>query len=206
MKSLNILLAGVGGQGVILASDLIAESAMDAGYDVRNHRLVASRYGTNEDLRELFRSAHALDMHVLIDLVPGHTSDTNPWFTESKKPQENEFSGRYIWTNSVWDAPPEYRLMCGITDRDGNYMVNYFSSQLALNYGFSKITHPEWQKPCSHPDCKKTVEAIKDIMLFWLNNGCDGFRVDMADSLVKNDDDKSATAAIWNYILTEIKQ
>lgn len=35
MKSLNILLAGVGGQGVILASDLIAESAMDAGYDVK---------------------------------------------------------------------------------------------------------------------------------------------------------------------------
>lgn len=179
---------------------------MDAGYDVRNHKQVAARYGTNEDLIQLFNEVHKRDMHILIDLVPGHTSDTNPWFLESKKPQENPLSGRYIWTNMVWEAPPEYRLMCGITDRDGNYLVNYFSSQPALNYGFSKITHPQWQQPCDHPHCKATVEALKDIMLFWLEKGCDGFRVDMADSLVKNDDDKTATAKIWEYIMTEVKE
>lgn len=85
-------------------------------------------------------------------------------------------------------------MMCGICERDGNYLVNYFSSQPALNYGFHEITHPEWQLPCDHPDCLATVEAIKDIMRFWLDKGADGFRVDMADSLVKNDDEKVATA------------
>jgi maltose alpha-D-glucosyltransferase/alpha-amylase len=34
-------------------------------------------------------------------------------------------------------------------------------------------------------------------MRFWLDNGCDGFRVDMADSLVKNDEEKTATASLW---------
>ena len=50
-----------------------------------------------------------------------------------------------------------------------------------------------------------TREALKDIMRFWLRggggHGCDGFRVDMADSLVKFDDgDKSATSEIWRDV------
>ncbi|HMK52349.1 MAG TPA: indolepyruvate oxidoreductase subunit beta, partial [Thermodesulfobacteriota bacterium] len=31
----NILVAGVGGQGVILASDIMSEVFMEAGYDVK---------------------------------------------------------------------------------------------------------------------------------------------------------------------------
>ena len=161
---------------------------MDAGYDVRDYKKVAPRYGTNDDLVRLFDEAHKKGMKILLDLVPGHTSDTHPWFLESKKAQKSEYTNRYIFTKSVWDAPPQYRMMCGICERDGNYLVNYFSSQPALNYGFHEITHPEWQLPCDHPDCLATVEAIKDIMRFWLDKGADGFRVDMADSLVKNDD------------------
>ena len=39
------------------------------------------------------------------------------------------------------------------------------------------------------------------LMRFWLDHGCDGFRVDMADSLVKDDDEnKSATGAVWKNI------
>lgn len=173
---------------------------MDGGYDVRNYKQVAPRYGTNEDLENLFQAAHKKGIKILLDLVPGHTSDTNDWFLKSKEPTKNEYSNRYIWTSSVWDAPPQYRMECGITDRDGNYLVNYFSSQPALNYGFHKVTHPRWQLPCNHPDCLATVEALKDVMRFWLSKGCDGFRVDMADSLVKNDDEKIATAKIWRGV------
>ncbi len=173
---------------------------MDAGYDVRDYYKVAPRYGTNEDLVQLFKEAHAKGIRVLLDLVPGHTSDTHPWFLQAKKAAENEYSNRYIFTKTVWDAPPEYRMMCGICERDGNYMVNYFSSQPALNYGFYEVTHPEWQLPHDHPDCLKTAGAIKDIMRFWLDKGADGFRVDMADSLVKNDDEKIATAKIWRGV------
>jgi len=35
MKNLNLIMAGVGGQGIILASDIIAEVALAAGYDTK---------------------------------------------------------------------------------------------------------------------------------------------------------------------------
>ncbi len=34
-KPVNVLIAGVGGQGIILASEVLATAAMDAGYDVK---------------------------------------------------------------------------------------------------------------------------------------------------------------------------
>ena len=57
----------------------------DAGYDVRDYKKVAERYGTMEDIENLFAEAHKRDMHILLDLVPGHTSEEHTWFTESKK-------------------------------------------------------------------------------------------------------------------------
>ncbi len=173
---------------------------MDAGYDVRDHKKIAERYGTDADLKELLDKAHSMDMHILLDLVPGHTSDTHQWFQEAKKAKKNEFSDRYIFTNCVWEAPSEYRLMCGICERDGNYLVNYFSSQPALNYGFYEVTHPQWQLPHDSEGAKATAEALKDVMRHWLDFGVDGFRVDMADSLVKNDPEKVATSAIWKDV------
>lgn len=173
---------------------------MDAGYDVSDYKKVAQRYGTMEDVNTLLCTAHSMGIKVLFDLVPGHTSDTHEWFTQSKKGTKNDYSDRYIFTKSVWDAPPQYRFMCGICERDGNYMVNYFSSQPALNYGFYDITCPSWQIPYDDKRCQATVEAIKDVMRFWLDKGVDGFRVDMADSLVKNDDEKIATSKIWRGV------
>ena len=170
---------------------------MDAGYDVRNYKKIAERYGTEKDAKELLDRAHELGIKVFFDLVPGHTSDTNEWFLQAKKAERNEYSDNYIFTSSVWDAPPQYRMMCGICERDGNYMVNYFSSQPALNYGFYEVTHPQWQLPHDSEAAKSTAERLKDVMRYWLDFGIDGFRVDMADSLVKNDDEKIATAKIW---------
>ena len=53
----------------------------DAGYDVRDHKKIASRYGTEEDLVRLFAEAHKLGIRVLLDLVPGHTSATSSILT-----------------------------------------------------------------------------------------------------------------------------
>ena len=175
---------------------------MDAGYDVRDYKKIAPRYGTMEDLEHLLEQAHKRDMKILLDLIPGHTSDTHEWFKQAKDPFPSEYDNRYIFTNSVWEAPPEYRLMCGICDRDGNYLVNFFSSQPALNFGFYDIRYPEWQKSYESEEARATIEAVKDVMRFWLDKGVDGFRVDMADSLVKNDEEKIATAKIWREIRT----
>ena len=47
----------------------------DAGYDVRDYKKIAQRYGTNEDAAALFKAAHEKGIRVLFDLVPGHTSE-----------------------------------------------------------------------------------------------------------------------------------
>lgn len=172
----------------------------DAGYDVRDYKKVAPRYGTNEDLYRLFLIAHDKGIHVLLDLVPGHTSEEHEWFKESKKAEPNEYSDRYVWTHHWIQGIAGHPYIGGEADRNGCYMLNFFKCQPALNYGFLNRTE-DWQLPPDHPACIATREALKDIMRFWLDHGCDGFRVDMADSLVKEDDEnKSATGAIWRNI------
>ena len=169
----------------------------DAGYDVRDYKKVAPRYGTNNDLYRLFGEAHARGIRVLLDLVPGHTSEEHEWFLQSQKAEENEYSGRYIWTDFCFQGAKGLGFIGGESERNGTYILNFFKCQPALNYGF--LTCEEsWQDPIDHPDVIATREALKDIMRFWLDHGCDGFRVDMAASLVKNDDEKkTGTSAVW---------
>jgi glycosidase len=66
--------------------------------------------------------------------------------------------------------------------------------QPALNYGYA---HPEpeqsWQLPVDHPDVMALKEEMRNVMRFWLDMGCDGFRCDMAGALVKNDDGSENT-------------
>ena len=173
----------------------------DAGYDVSDYYKVASRYGTNEDLRRLFDEVHARDMHILLDLVPGHTSVEHPWFQQSMKAEKNEFTDRYIWTDSIWEEPTGCASLRGISQRDGSCAVNFFSHQPALNYGYYK-PDPEkkWQQSFDDEGPQQTIEAMKDVMRFWLSMGCDGFRVDMAGSLVKCDEDGKGTIRLWQNI------
>ena len=170
---------------------------MDAGYDVRDYKKTAERYGTNEDLYRLFDEAHKRDMHILLDLVAGHTSEEHEWFQKSKLATENEFSDRFIWTDGWLSFPDDLKGVAGLAPRNGVYVVNFFQTQPALNYGF---LHPDkpWQKSMNSPECMATRDALWDVMDFWMSKGCDGFRVDMADSLVKHDDEKkTGTAMIW---------
>ena len=177
----------------------------DAGYDVRDYYQVAERYGTMEDARELFRAAHEMGIHVLIDLVPGHTSEEHPWFQRSGEAEENEYSHRYIWTDNAFCRGDGMPFIGGEQPRDGTYIINFFKSQPALNYGWREIHEPNWQHAVDDPEPLKTREAMKKIMRFWLDQGCDGFRVDMADSLVKNDgNEKLGTMEVWQDINSAI--
>lgn len=173
----------------------------DAGYDVEDYYTVAPRYGTNEDLVELFNEAHKRGMHVLLDLVPGHTAVTHKWFKESMKAKRNEFTDRYVWTDSIWVEPDGMASIRGISDRDGSCAVNFFSHQPALNYGYYKPDpDKKWQQSMNDEGPRATLEALKDIMRFWLSAGADGFRVDMAGSLVKNDENGKGTIALWQNV------
>lgn len=171
----------------------------DAGYDVSDYYSIAPRYGTNEDAKRLFEEAHKRDMHILLDLVPGHTSVEHPWFIASCKAAKNEYTDRYIWTDSIWEDPAPMASLRGIAERPASVAVNFFSFQPALNYGYYEITKP-WQQSMEDEGPKASLEEMKNIMRFWLNMGCDGFRVDMAHAMVKGDPESKGTILLWQNV------
>ena len=134
----------------------------DAGYDVADYYKAAPRYGTNEDLKRLFEEVHKRDMHILLDLVPGHTSTEHKWFKESIKPEKNEFTDRYVWTDSIWESPDGMGSLRGISDRDGSCACNFFSHQPALNYGYYERTK-SWQQAPEDEGPQATLEEMKNV-------------------------------------------
>lgn len=174
----------------------------DAGYDVTDYYKVAARYGTNADLIKLFSESHKRGIKVCLDLVPGHTSIEHPWFKSSCKYERNKYTDRYIWTNSMWDGnDDQIKLINGYADRDGSYATNFFFCQPALNYGFAKPdSKKKWQQPIDAPGPRSMRKELKNIMNYWLKLGADGFRVDMASSLIKNDKGHKATIKLWREL------
>lgn len=177
----------------------------DAGYDVRDYKKIAPRYGTNEDLKKLVEEMHKRGMHLLLDLVPCHTSEEHPWFLESTKQKRNSFSERYIWTDGAFTKPNNLTAVGGEYERNGTYVISFFNCQPSLNYGFSKITDP-WQHTIDSKEAYATQDAMIDVMRFWLTLGVDGFRVDMAACLVKNDDGEIGTMTAWKRMFGKIRE
>lgn len=176
----------------------------DAGYDVADFYKIAPRYGTNEDFKELCSEAHSRGIRVVMDLVAGHTALECEWFQKSALPERNEYSDRYIWTNSAWVKGQEGSFIGGYSDRDGCYMNNFFYCQPALNYGYKNITE-DWQLSMDSPAALDTRRELLNIMSFWSDLGTDGFRVDMAPSLIKGDPDKSGIKELWHIIKKEFR-
>ena len=170
---------------------------LDAGYDVKDFYKVAPRYGTERDLSELCEKAHDMGIKVLLDLVAGHTSDKCPWFLESAKAEENSYSNRYIWTKQKPDEFSNFKQ--NQEGREGYFMYNYYDIQPSLNYGFATVTEP-WQLPVDHPIAIENQDELIRIMDFWFKRGVDGFRVDMASSLIKNDPEKIECKKLWKKI------
>ncbi len=176
----------------------------DGGYDIADFFAVDPRFGTNKDFCDLVERAHQLGIKVIVDLVAGHSSSANPDFIKSGEPERNENWDLFIWTHNVWNNNGKYRLISGMHQRNGCYMVNFFAHQPAFNYGFNKIDE-DWQMSYKDDRTLQAREYMLKVMRFWLGLGADGFRVDMADSLVKNDDDKTATIEVWTWMFDRIR-
>lgn len=161
----------------------------DGGYDISNYYEIAPRYGTNDDAKKLFEEAHKRGLRILFDFVASYTSMEHPWFKASAKQEKNKFSNWYIWTDNVWQNPPkEYQgsFVKGYGRRNGQYMLNFYYSEPALNYGFaSPEPDQKWELPIDHPDVLAVREEMKKVFRFWMEMGADGFRADMAGALVK---------------------
>ncbi len=174
----------------------------DGGYDVIDYYQVDPRFGTNSDLVELAKEVHQRGMHIVLDLVAGHTSDQSPWFKQSMEADTNlEYSNYYIWPSFKPDSLSRYEASRFVeinAPRAKYYIKNFFDFQPALNYGYAHPNplHP-WEQPVDAPGPQAVRRELKNIITFWMEKGIDGFRVDMAFSLVKDDPDRTATIALW---------
>mgnify|MGYP000237204075 FL=1 len=188
----------------------------DGGYDVIDFYKVDPRFGTNTDLVTLVNEAHKRGMKVCLDLVAGHTSSKCAWFKESAQKDANQrYSDYYIWMNDIpesekkeiearhQEASPESstrgRFVEANAPRAKYYEKNFFECQPALNYGYLNPdpNHP-WEQSMDAPGPQAVRRELRNIMAFWFDKGVDGFRVDMASSLVKNDPDKKGVSKIWH--------
>jgi glycosidase len=166
----------------------------DAGYDVADYLTVAPRYGSNDDLVKLIDEAGRRDIRIVLDLVPGHTSDQHPWFTRSAADPADH---RYIWAAAGPGGLPDGFVPSPGT-RPGGYLPNFFAFQPALNYGYARPDPGQpWRQPPDAEGPRANRAALRDIMSHWLGLGVAGFRVDMAASLIKDDPGYAETAALW---------
>lgn len=206
------------GVRAIWFNPLFVSGWIDGGYDVIDFYRVDPRFGTNNDMVELIEKAHAKGIKVMLDLVAGHTSDKHPWFIQSSQDTNLQYSDYYIWSDRLPDAKAEKDLETMLKDpnymqntigkwmkseypRNKFYMKNFYACQPSLNYGY-EIPDPSrpWEQGVDAPGPKAVRQELKDIIAFWYGKGVDGFRVDMANSLVKNDKDKKEIMNLWREI------
>lgn len=199
LKSLNI--------NLIWINPFFESPFRDGGYDITDYYKIDSRFGTNEDAAELFKKAEEKGIKIMLDLVVGHTSDKHPWFIESSKAEKNEYSDLYIWNNQ--EAPfadNKYgNFICGCSERANSYRINYYAHQPALNYGYYKVKE-DWQISYKSATALKNQDRVIDIIKFWLKLGANGYRVDMAGEMVKNDVKAKGNTFLWNRIIGKVRE
>jgi alpha-glucosidase len=193
------------GVNTIWFNPCFASPFVDAGYDVSDYVQVAPRYGTNDDLVRLVEEAKARGIRVLLDLVAGHTSDQHAWFqAELNADGPSPLGNRYIWSDRddgvrlSASAPGQSPWVPSPGPRPGFYLKNFYDEQPALNFGYAELRDGEpWRESVDAPGPQRNVQALKDIMAFWIDRGVAGFRVDMAFSLVKFDPGYVETLKLW---------
>ncbi len=155
----------------------------DGGYDVSDYRAIDPRFGTLDEAAGLIADAHGLDLRVLIDIVPNHTSREHRWFREAwTAPRGSTARSRYHFRDGRGpggqDPPNNWRSIFGgpawtqVPD-DGVeprqwYLHLFDSAQPDLNW--------------DNPEVRAEFESILE---FWLDFGVDGFRIDVASFLLK---------------------
>ena len=150
----------------------------DFGYDISDYREIDPMFGTIEDFKLLLEEAHKRGIHIIIDLVLNHTSDEHPWFLESKKDNTNPKADWYLWHAGVngkkpnnWFAQFEIKNAWWYNSERKEFFLGTFTRhQPELNW-----RNPELRK------------EMFDIVRYWLDMGVDGFRLDVINWFIKDD-------------------
>lgn len=159
----------------------ILDSPMrDAGFDIRDYRRIRNDLLPEEEGQAAFVSfvdkAHEQGLRVIFDIAINHTSETHPWFQESRKSRSNPYRDYYIWR----DQPDQYLdariIFQGIEEsnwkQEGNawFFHRFFDFQPDLNYRNPRVL----------------LDMCRNF-LFWLERRVDGFRADAIPYLWKEE-------------------
>lgn len=172
------------GVDAIWLSPFYTSPQHDAGYDVADYRQVDPRFGTLADADALIARAHQLSLRVIVDLVPNHTSSEHAWFQaalaaapgSAERNRYNFRDGRGPEGSAPptnWESVFGGRAWTRITEPDGTpgqwYLHLFDTHQPDLN----------WEN-------EEVRAEFDDVLRFWLDRGVDGFRVDVAHGLIKD--------------------
>jgi alpha-glucosidase len=150
----------------------------DWGYDVADYRDVQPAFGSIDDFDELVARAGNRGLRVILDLVPNHTSDRHRWFRDARHSRDAKHRDWYTWTDPRPDGSPpnNWRSAFGgesawlLTPETGQmYLHSFLPEQADLNWWNAAVR-----------------DEFDDVMRFWLDRGVAGFRLDVANAVVKD--------------------
>ncbi|HEY4129878.1 MAG TPA: maltose alpha-D-glucosyltransferase [Gemmatimonadaceae bacterium] len=151
----------------------------DDGYDIASYEEINSTYGTVEDFRAFLDASHARGIRVVTELVINHTSDQHPWFQRARRaPKNSPERDWYVWSDDP-NKFAETRVIFTDTEKSNwswdpeaqqFYWHRFFSHQPDLNF-----------------DNPEVLEAVINVMRFWLRMGVDGLRLDAIPYLIERE-------------------
>ncbi|MHB1074156.1 MAG: maltose alpha-D-glucosyltransferase [Gemmatimonadaceae bacterium] len=151
----------------------------DDGYDISSYESIHPTYGSIEDFQALLDAAHARGIRVMTELVINHTSDQHPWFQRARRaPKGSPERDWYVWS----DDPNRYagtRIIFTDTETS-NWTWDPVAQQFFWHRFFS-------HQPDLNFDNPEVVEAVKNVMRFWLRMGVDAMRLDAIPYLIERD-------------------
>jgi len=177
------------GADAVWISPFFTSPMHDGGYDVADYRDVDERLGTLADMDTLIDKAHSLGLRVIMDIVPNHTSSEHVWFqqvlhSEPGSPEWEKAASRYLirpgkgadhaepptnWRSVFHGAGWSRLALADGTTTDYWYLHLFDDTQPDLDW-----TNPEVRS------------EFEDILRFWFDRGVDGFRIDVAHGLAKD--------------------
>ncbi len=168
------------GVDVIWLSPVCASPQVDNGYDISDYQDIDPLFGTLEDMRTLIREGKRRGIGIMIDLVLNHTSDQHRWFRQARQSRNNPYHDYYVWRNGrPGELPNDMQAVFGgpawewVPEVEQYYFHQFAPQQPDLN----------WDNPVLRRE-------IYDMILWWMDQGVEGFRLDVIDQIAKDPDRK----------------
>ena len=166
------------GINAIWLSPVFKSPQADNGYDISDYRDIDPTFGSLDDMEELINEAKKHNIRIMMDLVLNHSSNEHRWFKEAKKSKDNPYHDYYIWRDGDEGVPPSDMTACFggsaweyVPEIGQYYFHQFLPEQPDLN----------WENP-------KVRRAIYDMILWWMDKGVGGFRLDVIDQIAKEPD------------------